>query len=322
MEYNYKVLLYYQFTAISDPQSFAKQHKAYCNDLGLKGRIYVSEEGINGTVSGTPEQCENYKAHLRAIEGFESTEFKEDPCEFVPFAKLTCKVRKEIVALHAGDLDPKEGGNRLQPEEWKQLLESEEDKIVIDVRNDYEYEIGHFKGAIRVDEKNFYDFPKWLDSFEWPKDKKVMMYCTGGIRCEKFSVLMKKKGWEDVNQLHGGIINYGHKAEGKHWEGKCFVFDDRLAVPINPESTEPISKCEITGKPADTYLNCANMECNRLFVCSEEGAKINEGCCSEDCMKSEKRRPFDPKRPFVPFRKWYNYFGPEFKAKKKLEGCS
>ena len=175
--------------------------------------------------------------------------------------------------------------------------------------------LGHFKGAITPDLDNFYDFPKWLDESNIPKDKKVLMYCTGGIRCEKFSVLMKDKGWDDVNQLHGGILNYAKKEEGKHFEGKCFVFDDRLIVPVNPKHLAPISNCEITGKPADTYVNCANMECNKLFVCSEEGAHIMEGCCSEECKQSEFKRPFDANNAFKPFRKWYNYFGDEFKQR-------
>lgn len=139
------------------------------------------------------------------------------------------------------------------------------------------------------------------------------MYCTGGIRCEKFSVLMKEQGWDDVNQLHGGILRYAKEEEGKHFEGKCFVFDDRLVVPVNPKDLAPIAKCEITGKPADTYVNCANMECNKLFVCSEEGAHIMEGCCSDECKQSEYCRPFDPENAFKPFRKWYNYFGDDFK---------
>lgn len=319
----YNVLLYYHFTNIEDPKTFAKVHKAFCNDLGIKGRIYISNEGINGTIGGTPTQTEAYKAYIKQQPGFAEIEFKEDPCDYVPFAKLVCKTRKEIVALHVDEeLNPAEGGNRLQPEEWRKVLESDEDHVILDVRNNYEYEIGHFEGALKIDEENFYDFKHWLDRFEWPKEKKVLMYCTGGIRCEKFSVLMKKKGWEDVNQLHGGIINYGHKENGKYWNGKCFVFDDRLVVPINPENTEPLSKCEITGEPADTYLNCANMDCNKLFICSVEGAKKYDGCCSEDCTHSDRKRPFDPEQPFRPFRKWYEYFGPEFKEQRKLPARS
>lgn len=127
---------------------------------------------------------------------------------------------------------------------------------------------------------------------------------------------MKEGGWDDVNQLHGGILKYAKEEEGKHFEGKCFVFDDRLVVPVNPNDLEPIARCEITGKPADTYINCANMECNKLFVCSEEGARIMEGCCSEECKESEFKRPFDPENAFKPFRKWYNYFGEDFKERE------
>lgn len=308
----YEVILYYYFNTIEHPEQFAKQHKQYCKDLGIKGRIYISSEGINGTAAGTPEQMAQYKEDLRAIPGFENTEFKTDESDYIPFSKLICKTREEIVSLHVDGVDPKDGGNHLSPAEWRRVME-EEDHVMIDVRNNYESKIGHFKGALKPDVENFFDFPKWLEEAEIPKDKKVLMYCTGGIRCEKFSVLMKEQGWDDVNQLHGGILRYAKEEEGKHFQGKCFVFDDRLVVPVNPKDLAPIAKCEITGKPADTYVNCANMECNKLFVCSEEGAHIMEGCCSEECKQSEYRRPFDPENAFKPFRKWYNYFGDDFK---------
>lgn len=315
----YEVILYYNFTRIDDPESFCDDHKAFCKKMGVKGRIYIGKEGINGTLGGTPEQVSKYKDFLANIPGFEDTGFKTDASDYIPFAKLICKVRDELVAIHKDDVDPKNGGNYLEPHEWKQVLESDEDFVIIDVRNDYESKIGHFEGAITPEVENFYDFPKWLDGFEAPKDKKVLMYCTGGIRCEKFSVLMKEKGWHDVNQLHGGILRYGKEEGGKHYKGKCFVFDDRLVVPVNEEDMEPIAQCEITGKPADTYINCANMECNKLFVCSEEGAKMMEGCCSEECLQSEYKRPFDPQNAFRPFRKWYNYFDEDFKAREMEE---
>ena len=314
----YEVILYYYFNTIEHPEQFAKQHKQYCKDLGIKGRIYISSEGINGTAAGTPEQMAQYKADLRAIPGFENTEFKTDESDYIPFSKLICKTREEIVSLHVDGVDPKDGGNHLSPAEWRRVME-EEDHVMIDVRNNYESKIGHFKGALKPDVENFFDFPQWLEEAEIPKDKKVLMYCTGGIRCEKFSVLMKEQGWDDVNQLHGGILRYAKEEEGKHFEGKCFVFDDRLVVPVNPKDLAPIAKCEITGKPADTYVNCANMECNKLFVCSEEGAHIMEGCCSEECKQSEYRRPFDPENAFKPFRKWYNYFGDDFKDRHASE---
>lgn len=312
----YEVILYYKFNNINAPERFCKEHKQFLKDLGVKGRVYIGPEGLNGTIAGTPEQMEKYKEYVWSLPGFEETEFKTEESDTIPFPKLTCKVRDEIVSIHVDGLNPEEGGKHLSPAEWRNVMESQEDYILIDVRNNYESEVGHFDGAIKPDVENFYDFPKWLDEADLPKDKKVLMYCTGGIRCEKFSVLMKKKGWEDVNQLHGGILEYAKQEEGKHFKGKCFVFDDRLVVPVNKDDLQPIARCEITGKPADSYINCANMECNKLFICSEKGAELMEGCCSEECKQSEYKRPFDAENAFKPFRKWYNYFDEDFKERE------
>jgi UPF0176 protein len=304
---NCEVILYYKFTPVEDPETMVEEHKSFCKKLGLKGRIYIGIEGINGTLGGTPEQINAYKKYMTAIDGFNDIDFKTDACDEIPFARLKCKTRDEIVALHT-KADPDDGGNYLSPHQWKQVMESDDNYVMIDVRNDYESKIGHFEGAVMPQVENFYEFPKWLDRLQVSKDKKVLMYCTGGIRCEKFSALMKQQGWQDVNQLEGGILKYRKDEGGEHFKGKCFVFDDRLAVPVNEEDMEPIACCEITGKPADTYINCANMECNKLFVCSEEGARLMEGCCSEECRQSEYKRPFDLKNAFRPFRKWYHYF--------------
>jgi UPF0176 protein len=311
----YQVILYYKFTYIDDPGVFCNEHKKNLKKMGVKGRVYISKEGINGTLAGTPEQMAEYKNYLRSLEGFHDTDFKTDDSDEIPFAKMICKVRDEIVAIHVDGLDPAEGGRYLEPSEWREYMESNKDFVLIDVRNNYESKVGHFEGAITPDVDTFYEFPEWLEKTDIPKEKKVLMYCTGGIRCEKFSVLMKKKGWDDVNQLHGGILRYAKEEKGKHYKGKCFVFDDRLVVPVNKENLEPIARCEITGKPADSYINCSNMDCNKLFICSEEGAQLLEGCCCEECMKSEYKRPFDQDNAFKPFRKWYNYFEEDFKKK-------
>lgn len=317
----YEVILYYNFTPIADPESFCNNHKRELKKLDLKGRVYIGQEGINGTLGGTLEQIDQYKKFLCGLEGFENTAFKTDEHDRVPFAKLVCKVREELVAIHMDGLNPQNGGNYLEPEQWRNVMENEDDYVMIDVRNNYESKVGHFEGAMTPDLDNFYDFPQWLDEAEKeiPKNKKVLMYCTGGIRCEKFSVLMKQKGWDDVNQLHGGILRYAKEEGGEHFKGKCFVFDDRLVIPVNKGDLQPIARCEITGKPADSYINCANMECNKLFVCSEEGAKLMDGCCSEECKQSEYKRPFDPDNAFRPFRKWYNYFNDDFKEREMQE---
>lgn len=305
----YKLLLYYQFSPVADPEEFCREHKIKCQALNLFGRIYVAAEGINGTVAGLSDQIDEYMAYVRALPGFAATEFKVDELDHVPFVKLIVKVREEIVTLKTGEeLDVRDGGRHLSPEQWKAVLDSDEDIILIDVRNDYESKVGHFAGAICPEERNFYDFPRWLEEAQLDKSKKVLMYCTGGIRCEKFSVLMKKKGYRDVNQLHGGIINYAKTVGDAHFRGKCFVFDDRLTVPVQKDQEEPLTVCEITGEPCDTYVNCANPDCNKLFICSEEGARKFEGCCSPECQASPRRRPFDPQNIYTPTRKWYQYF--------------
>ncbi len=318
---DFQVLLYYHFHAISDVEGMITAHKEFAKKHNLRGRIYLSEtEGINGTLGGKKKDTEAYMDWLRSYEGFAETEFKIDESDENPFAKFIVKHRPEIVSLKSPiPLDvAEEGINHLDPTDWRRVLESGEDIHLIDVRNNYESKVGHFEGAILPDVENFYDFPKWLDENEaqLDKDKKVLMYCTGGIRCEKFSILMRKKGYKDVYQLHGGILNYAKKEGGVHYKGKCFVFDDRLVVPVNPLDDEPVSFCEITGDPCDMYINCANMECNRLFVCTPEGAEKMEGCCSEECKNSDYKRPFDANNAYAPFRKWYHYFGDEFKSRQ------
>ena len=311
----YSTILYYKFTHIEDPQAFREKHIALCNELGILGRIYISHEGLNGTAAAEEDQIELYKTRLRKEKGFEDIAFKQEQTESIPFEKLKVKIRPEIVALKANiSIDPSaDGMGYLEPGEWRKTMESDEDIVIIDVRNNYESRVGHFEGALTPDLDNFYDFPKWIDDAGIDRDKKILMYCTGGIRCEKFSILMRNKGYDEVYQLHGGILNYKQEQNGAHFKGKCFVFDDRLTVTVNPEESEPLTTCEITGKPCDTYINCANMECNRLFICSEEGARQMEGCCSEECKNSPYKRPFNPDDVYAPFRKWYHYFGPEFK---------
>lgn len=315
----YKVISYYKFNPIANPEQFCREHKSKCTSLNLFGRIYIAAEGINGSAAGRPEDIEKYQRYLTGLPGFEDTQFKEDPCEYIPFDRLKVKTRPELVALkYPAPLDPHAGGGRhLTPEEWRQTLESGKEFVLLDVRNNYESAIGHFPGAIRPDIENFYDFPAWLEKAGIDKNKKVLMYCTGGIRCEKFSVLMRKQGFSDVNQLYGGILNYAQKEAGRHFEGKCFVFDDRLAVPVQTEQAEPVGRCLISGVPCDTYLNCANLNCNCLFICCEEAATKMDGCCSEECRKSVWKKPFNPRDVYQPTRRWYTYFKEKMRIENK-----
>lgn len=305
----YDVIAYYKFYPIADPIKFCAEHKKLCRSLELKGRVYVAQEGINGTLAGTPEHIRRYKEYFHALAGFEDTPFKVHQHDTIPFDRLIVKARPEIVSLKTSiPLDPRaETGNFLDPAAWRRMLESKEDFVLLDVRNEYESRIGHFAGAVLPPLKNFFDFPQWLEKVPLDKNKKILMYCTGGIRCEKFSVLMKKKGFKDVNQLEGGILHYAQEEQGAHFAGKCFVFDDRLTVAVDPSRTEPISRCEISGVPCDRYINCANMVCNKLFICSPEAALHLDGCCSESCRQAPGRRPFEADKMHTPFRRRHHY---------------
>lgn len=286
----YNVLLYYQFVPIADPEAFAIEHRALCESLELRGRILVATEGLNGTVSGTKEACDAYRAAMHADPRFASMVFKIDEVEGHTFKKMFVRVKQELVTFRA-DLpsNPNEvTGTRLSPAEWKERLERG-DAIVIDGRTDYEFDIGHFRGAIRPDVESFREFPTWIrEHLGDRKNTPILTYCTGGIRCEKLTAFMIHEGFKDVYQLDGGIVTYGKDPEtrGSLWDGKCYVFDERIAVEINHSGDKRIvGTCLHCGGPTETYLNCANLLCNRQhLVCDECDAQFQQ-CCSVECME-------------------------------------
>ncbi|MBY6035879.1 rhodanese-related sulfurtransferase [Fictibacillus nanhaiensis] len=290
-----RVLLYYKYVSIEDPESFKEEHLKFCKELGLLGRIIVAPEGINGTVSGTYEQTEMYMDHLKKDPRFADIVFKIDEVEEHTFKKMFVRHKKELVTWRFDeDVNPNQlSGRRLSPKEFYEALQ-DEDVIVIDGRNDYEYEIGHFRGAIKPDVKASRDFPKWVrENLSEFKDKKVLTYCTGGIRCEKFSGFLMQEGFKDVSQLEGGIVTYGKDPEvqGRLWDGKCYVFDERIAVPINrTEEDTVVSKCYYCGKLEDRYVNCANPECNKQHVCCTECEIKHKRSCSKECLDHPRNR--------------------------------
>lgn len=295
MSKKFRVLLYYKYQNIEDPEKFRDEHLAFCNEVGLKGRIIVGYEGINGTVSGTVEQTEKYKDFLHSLEGFEDVWFKEDEADGFTHPRMSVKFRKEIVSLNLeDDFSPNDTtGKYLNPKEFKEAI-LDENTVILDTRNDYEYDMGHFKGAVRPDIKNFRDLPEWIkENEEMFKDKNVAMYCTGGVRCEKFSGWMLREGISDnVAQLHGGIDTYGKDPEvkGELWEGSMYVFDERISVPINHVDPTIIGRDYYDGEPCERYRNCANPECNRQIFMSEENEHKYLRSCSEHCRKHPKNR--------------------------------
>lgn len=294
MEKEFRVLLFYKYQTIEDPEQFAKDHLAFCKSIGLKGRVLVGKEGINGTVSGPMDVTQAYMDYVHQLPGFEDLWFKQDLADDYAHRKMFVRPREEIVALNLEeDINPLEvTGQYLSPNEFREAI-LDEDTIVLDTRNDYEYDLGHFKGAVRPDIRNFRELPQWvLDNKEKFMDKRVVVYCTGGIRCEKFSGWMVKEGFKDVGQLHGGIDTYGKDPEvqGDLWEGKMYVFDDRIAVPINHVNPTVIAKDYFDGQPCERYVNCGNPNCNEQIICSQENEdKYIRGCCPE-CRRHPRNR--------------------------------
>jgi UPF0176 protein len=285
MDAAYPVILFYKYVTITDPPSFAAEQRALCSGLGLKGRILIAEEGINGTLAGPREGVDQYITALRADKRFADIEMKGSVGEAQTFPKLVVKVRAEIVTLGAGPLAP-DLHNHLSPEEWKRTLEEEPDVVVLDVRNRYESVAGKFENAIACDIEHFRELPAYVDQLAEFKDRKVLMYCTGGIRCEKASALFRSKGFTNVFQLHGGIAQYQEQFGNEHWLGECFVFDQRMTVRVN-DGLVPIGKCAHTGAPTNRFVNCLHDPCHVLFLLAEETERENpETNLCPDCLKS------------------------------------
>lgn len=291
---NYQVLLYYHYTYIEDLKKFKEEHDLWCKSLNLLGRIYITQEGINGTVSGTVQETETYMQGLKENPKFKGIAFKIDEAENHVFKKLKIKIKNELVNLSLeDDVNPLEiTGEYLEPIQFYERL-SDPDTVVIDARNTYEYDLGHFKGAIRPDIETFRELPQWIrENKTHIEGKKIITYCTGGVRCEKFSGWLKREGFSNVAQLHGGIVTYSKDpiVQGQLWNGLCYVFDERLSVPINKVEHVVVGRDYFTGEPCERYINCANPDCNKQIICSEENEVTNLGSCSLECREHPRNR--------------------------------
>lgn len=311
---SYVVLAFYKFISISNPQEEIKNHKLFFKERDITSRIYISEEGINGQMSAAYPDAMAYIDWMHAREPFKDVHFKLHYWHEQVFPRATVKYRKQLVAIDK-KVDLSQTGVHLSPKEWTEMLEKDQPKILIDTRNDYEWKIGHFEGAELPQCATFREFNQYTETLEKTVDKKtpVMMYCTGGIRCEVYSALLKEKGFESVYQLDGGIINYGLEEGTKKWKGKLFVFDDRMTVPISEEPYEVVGTCYHCQAPADHYYNCANMDCNYLFLSCQKCLEIYKGCCHKDCKESPRVRPYCEQNPHKPFRRYHAYFGEKTK---------
>jgi UPF0176 protein len=278
---------FYHYFPVKEPQQFRDELYKTLDTLKVFGRIYVAHEGINAQVSVPEGNFEAFKNHLYSIEALNGLRLNiavDDDGK--SFWVLKIKVRDKVVADGITDetFSMENKGKYLNAEQMNELLK-DESTVVIDMRNHYEYEVGHFDKAIEIPSDTFREqLPMAVDMMKDNKDKNIIMYCTGGIRCEKASAYMLHNGFKNVFHLEGGIINYAKQAKEAGLEskfiGKNFVFDDRLGERITEDI---IAKCHQCGKPADTHTNCKNDGCHLLFIQCEECAVKYDGCCSEEC---------------------------------------
>lgn len=281
-----KIILYYKFVPISDPEAVRLWQMTLAQSLHLRGRILISTHGINGTMGGELSDLKKYVKATKSYDGFKNTKFKWSDGAREDFPKLSVKVRDEIVTFGAADelkVDQNGvigGGKHLKPHELNMLVRERKDVVFFDGRSSYEAAVGKFQGAVVPNVRTTKDFIPELDSGKYDdlKDKPVVTYCTGGIRCEILSSLMKNRGFQDVYQLDGGIQKYGEVCgDDGLWEGSLYVFDKRMGVKFS-EKSEDIGRCIHCESKTSNYENCANKACNELVLicekCKQDPSKL------------------------------------------------
>jgi len=278
---------FYKYFNIPDPDSFRDELYLHLEQYGVLGRIYVANEGINAQISVPNQHFDGFKSYLYSINALDGIRLNTAVDEGLSFWVLKIKVREKIVAdgIEDAEFNLNQKGKYVDAEGFNKLTTNPE-TIVVDMRNHYEYEVGHFKNAIEVPSDTFRDqLPMAIEMLKDKKDKPIIMYCTGGIRCEKASAWMLHNGFKQVYHLEGGIINYTRQVKEKdinnNFIGKNFVFDDRLGERI---TEDVIANCHQCGAPCDTHTNCVNEACHLLFIQCAECAEKYAGCCSKDCF--------------------------------------
>jgi UPF0176 protein len=297
MDNKYKIILFYRYCHISEEnvKLLKERELAVGNVLGLKGRIIIAKEGINGTLEGTVENLEIYKKHILADKHFRKMNIKESPSSGTSFPKLKVKIKDEIVSTkYPKHIDPlKRTGIHLNAAEVKKLFDKNEEFYVVDMRNDYELKAGHFKNTINADwnMKASRDLPNLVKDLEAYKNKKIITVCTGGVRCEKMSAYLLDQGFKDVYQLHNGIHTYMQKYPGEHFKGTLYTFDNRMTMDFGGDR-EVIGECYVCKKQTEKFGHCAFTMCHaHLLFCDEhlDGKHYCNEKCKADAELMQKR---------------------------------
>jgi len=281
-------LSFYRYFPVADPEDFRNELYMHLSELQVFGRIYLAHEGINAQISVPDSQMTALQAYLETVEPLQNLRLNKAFNDGKSFWVLKIKVRQKIVAdgIRDPEFTMEKRGQYVDAETFNALT-ADPETLVVDMRNHYEYEVGHFEGAIEIPSDTFREqLPQAAELLKDNKEKPVIMYCTGGIRCEKASAYLLHRGFKNVFHLEGGIIHYANTVKDKGLEnkfrGKNFVFDERLGEAI---SGDIISHCHQCGKPADTHTNCKNSGCHLLFIQCNECAEKYDGCCSQTCME-------------------------------------
>jgi len=309
----FKISAFYKFATVNKPLFLQEKILNKFNELSIKGTLLIGEEGINGTISANnSDSLNNAINFVKTINGFENLEVKYSTSKKDPFTRLKVKFKNEIVTIGDASIDPnKIVGEYVHPEDWNKLI-TDEEVLVLDARNTYEYSIGSFKNSIQPETTNFREFPAWLEKLEesgFDRSKKVAMFCTGGIRCEKASSLMRSKGFENIYHLQGGILNYLEKIneEDSLWNGECFVFDDRVAInhKLKVGSYDMCHGCRmpITNLDKDSDYYQRGVSCPNCF----------------DKKTPDQKKRYADRQKQVDLAKLRNenHIGPNFKSDKK-----
>ncbi|MES2225202.1 MAG: rhodanese-related sulfurtransferase [Patescibacteria group bacterium] len=287
-ESEFQVLLFYKYVTVEDPEALAAWVRTRATGLGLTGRVIIAEEGVNATLEGTVEDTESFIQEFKNDERFSDMSVKRSGGTGTSFPKLSVKVRPEIV----GTRFPKETADprvrtapRITAGELRAKYENQEDFVVVDMRNDYEYRSGHFKGAINPELEASRDLPQALPKLEPYKHKKVITVCTGGIRCEKMSAFLLSHGFEDVEQLEDGIHGYMEKYPGQDFVGTLYTFDQRLTMDFGGARVV-VGRCYLCENPTELYVNCANDACHLHFLACDACQEDTGTFCGEACRKT------------------------------------